>query len=92
MLCLKKLGVDVIWLMLIYFIGEENCKGSLGSFYLVKDYWKVNFEFGILDDFKVFVNKVYDMGMYVILDWVVNYSVWDNWFRYEYFDWYDRDY
>lgn len=89
---LKELGVDIIWLMPINPIGEENRKGSLGSPYSVKDYRKVNPEFGTLEDLKAFVNKAHEMGMYIILDWVANHSAWDNWLRYEHPDWYDRDY
>ena len=39
---LKELGVDVIWLMPIYPIGEKERKGTLGSYYAVKDYCAVN--------------------------------------------------
>ena len=35
---LKKLGVGIIWLMPIHPIGEKNRKGTLGSYYSVKDY------------------------------------------------------
>ncbi|MBU8883286.1 hypothetical protein KSK37_09335 [Kaistella sp. DKR-2] len=30
---LKKMGVDIIWLMPIHPIGEKNRKGTLGSYY-----------------------------------------------------------
>ena len=53
---LKRLGVDIIWLMPIHEIGRVNRKGSLGSPYSVKDYYSVNPEFGSLDDLKRFVN------------------------------------
>ena len=59
---LKELGVDIIWLMPINPIGEENRKGSLGSPYSVKDYRKVNPEFGTLEDLKAFVNKAHEWG------------------------------
>ena len=35
---IKELGVDIIWFMPIHPIGEKNRKGSLGSYYSVKDY------------------------------------------------------
>ena len=38
---LKELGVDILWLMPINPIGEVNRKGSLGSYYSVKDYMKI---------------------------------------------------
>ena len=75
---LKKLGVDILWLMPINPIGELNRKGSLGSYYSVKDYKAVNPEFGTIDDFKKLVSKIHDAGMYVIIDWVANHTSWDN--------------
>ncbi|MFN5442266.1 MAG: alpha-amylase family glycosyl hydrolase, partial [Flavobacteriia bacterium] len=43
---LKEMGVDILWLMPIHPIGELNRKGSLGSYYAVRDYRDVNPEFG----------------------------------------------
>ena len=48
---LKKMGIDIIWLMPIHPIGELNRKGSKGSYYAVKDYKKINF-FGNESSFK----------------------------------------
>src|SRR6187431_750857 len=56
---LKTLGVDIIWLMPIHPIGEKNRKGTLGSYYAVKDYYGVNSEFGNLSDFKALVDKIH---------------------------------
>lgn len=75
---LKNMGVDIIWFMPIHPIGELNRKGTLGSYYSVKDYKAVNPEFGTLDEFKDLVNKIHEMGMYVIIDWVANHTSWDN--------------
>jgi len=75
---LKEMGVDILWLMPVQPIGELNRKGSLGSYYSVKDYKAVNPEFGSMQDFKNLVNEAHKMGMYVILDWVANHSSWDN--------------
>src|SRR4030066_2504084 len=43
---LKEMGVGILWLMPIHPIGEKNKKGTLGSYYSVKDYRMVNPEFG----------------------------------------------
>ncbi|MBK8944671.1 MAG: alpha-glucosidase C-terminal domain-containing protein [Ignavibacteriae bacterium] len=88
---LKKLGVDILWLMPIHPIGEVNRKGTLGSYYSVKDYFAVNPEFGRLKDFKKLVNKIHKMGMYVIIDWVANHSAWDNKLAVEHPDWYTKN-
>jgi len=88
---LKKMGVDILWLMPIHPIGEKNRKGSLGSYYSVKDYKGVNPEFGTLDDFKKLVGTAHAQGMKVIIDWVANHSSWDNAWITEHPEWYTKD-
>ncbi len=75
---LEEMGVDVLWFMPITPIGEKNRKGSLGSYYSVKDYKAVNPEFGTMADFKNLVDEIHDRGMYVMLDWVANHTAWDH--------------
>lgn len=88
---LKDMGVDILWLMPIHPIGEKNRKGSLGSYYSVKDYTAVNPEFGNLQDLKDLVAKAHDLGMYVILDWVANHTAWDHKWVAENPGWYTRN-
>ncbi|WP_337866402.1 alpha-amylase family glycosyl hydrolase [Ignavibacterium sp.] len=75
---LKELGVGILWFMPIHPIGEVNRKGTLGSYYSVKDYRAVNPEFGTIDDFKNLVKEIHSLGMYVIIDWVANHTAWDH--------------
>ncbi|HKI78050.1 MAG TPA: alpha-amylase family glycosyl hydrolase [Ignavibacteriaceae bacterium] len=75
---LKDMGVDILWLMPINPIGKLNRKGSLGSYYSISDYNKVNPEFGTLNDFKSLVNEAHKLGLKVIVDWVANHTSWDN--------------
>lgn len=75
---LKELGTEILWIMPVQPIGEKERKGSLGSYYSIKDYEAVNEEFGTMEDFKEMVNKAHDLGMYVILDWVPNHTAWDH--------------
>ena len=75
---LKELGTDIIWLMPIHPIGEKNRKGTLGSYYAVKDYFGINTEFGTEEDFHNLISKIHELDMYVIIDWVANHSAWDN--------------
>lgn len=75
---LKQMGIDILWLMPIHPIGIKNRKGSLGSYYAVKDYYGINAEFGTMDDFKQLVSAIHTMGMHVIIDWVANHSATDN--------------
>lgn len=75
---LKELGVKIIWVMPIYPISTTKSKGSLGSYYAISDYTKVNPEFGNLEDVKNLVDTAHKNGMYVILDWVANHTGWDH--------------
>jgi glycosidase len=75
---LKEMGVDILWFMPVTPIGIKNRKGTLGSYYSVKDYTAINPEYGTLDDFKALVQQIHDLGMYVIVDWVANHTAWDH--------------
>ncbi len=75
---LKELGVDILWLMPIYPVGEKNRKGGMGSAYSIQNYTEVNPDFGTKEEFKTLVAKIHEMGMYVVLDWVANHTAWDN--------------
>lgn len=88
---LKELGVDILWLMPIHPIGEVNRKGTLGSYYSVKDYKGINPEFGTMEDFKALVRKTHEAGMYLIIDWVPNHSSWDNELITLHPEWYEKD-
>ncbi|MBT64930.1 MAG: alpha-amylase [Puniceicoccaceae bacterium] len=75
---IKAMGIDLIWIMPIHEIGEANRKGSLGSYYSIRDYKSVNPEFGSGADFKALVDRAHELGMYVIIDWVANHTAWDH--------------
>lgn len=88
---LKKMGIDILWLMPIHPIGEKNRKGSLGSYYSVKDYKGINPSFGTKEDFKALVKKIHDQDMLVIIDWVANHTAWDHPWIKEHPGWYTKD-
>jgi len=89
---LKKMGVDILWLMPIHPIGVENRKGSLGSYYAISDYKAVNPEFGTLNDLKQLVKSAQALDMKIIIDWVANHSSPDNvWVKQGHKDWYSLD-
>ena len=75
---IKAMGIDIVWVMPIHEIGVKNRKGGLGSYYSIKDYKSVNPEFGNKQDFREFVDRAHELGMYVILDWVANHTAWDH--------------
>ncbi len=94
---IKRLGVDILWLMPIYPIGEKDrkvpdgAKTSLGSYYSVNDYKAINPEFGTADDFKSLVVEAHTMGLKVIIDWVANHTARDNDWIKDHPDWYKKD-
>lgn len=85
---LKELGVDILWLMPIYPIGEKNRKGTKGSPYSVRDYKAINPDFGSADNLKELIKAAHDAKMKVVLDWVANHTAWDNVWTTEHRDYY----
>ena len=89
---LRDLGVDAVWLMPIYPIGKKNRKGTLGSYYSIRDYCAVNPELGTMDDFDDFVAEAHRLGMKVLMDWVANHTSRDaRWIAGKPASWYERD-
>ncbi len=87
---LKRMGVDILWIMPINPISELKRKGSLGSYYAVRDYHAVNPAYGDLDDFRHLVRAAHALHMKVILDWVANHTGWDNVWISAHPDWFKR--
>ena len=75
---LKKMGVDILWLMPIHPISVPKRKGSLGSYYAVSDFQAINSQFGTHEDFKELVDAAHAQGMYLIIDWVPHHTGWDH--------------
>jgi len=75
---MKKLGVNILWIMPIQPIGEKARKGEYGSPYSIRDYYAVNPDYGTLDDYKTLVAEAHKRGMKVIMDLVANHTAWDS--------------
>ncbi len=89
---LRDLGVDIVWLMPIHPIGEKGRKGSLGSYYAIRDYMDVNPEMGTMADFEQFLDRAHELGLRVILDYVANHTSPDAaWVTERPSEWYVRD-
>ncbi len=89
---LRDLGVDIVWLMPIHPIGEKGRKGSLGSYYAIRDYMDVNPEMGTMADFEQFLDRAHELGLRVILDYVANHTSPDAaWVTERPAEWYVRD-
>ena len=75
---LQKMGVQTLWFMPLNPISKVDRKGSLGSYYAVADYTKLNPEFGSMADWQRLVQAAHARGMQVIIDWVPNHTGADN--------------
>ncbi len=75
---LKETGVEILWFMPVFPISDTKKKGSLGSYYAVSDFRKVNPAFGAIADFNSVIEEAHQLGMKVILDWVPNHTGWDH--------------
>jgi len=82
---IQSLGVNVLYLMPIYSVGETN---SVNSPYCVKDYAAVNPEFGTLTQLRTLIDSAHHKNMSVILDFVANHTSWDNAWISQHSDWY----
>ena len=71
---IKDLGVDMLWLMPIHPVGQLNRKGSLGCPYSIADYYSVNPEYGLMEDFKALVQSAHALDLKVMIDVVYNHT------------------
>lgn len=88
---LKKMGVDIIWLMPIHPISVPKRKGSLGSYYAVSDFRAINDQFGNAADFRQLVDSIHALGMHIILDWVPHHTGWDHPWIHQHPEYYNKD-
>jgi glycosidase len=75
---LKKMGVEVLWLMPIHPISVPKRKGTLGSYYAVSDFRAINPLFGDHKTFKQLVDSAHALDMHLIIDWVPHHTGWDH--------------
>lgn len=88
---IESLGVNVVYLMPIYPVGEERSAGGLGSPYAIKDYKAVNPELGDIEDLRAVVDAAHERNMAVVLDFVANHTAWDNAWISEHPEYYQKD-
>jgi len=75
---LADMGLEILWIMPVQPIGMKNRKGSLGSYYSIRDYLAINPEMGTMEDFIRMVKVAHRYRMKVILDWVANHTAFDH--------------
>ena len=84
---IKKLGVNVLYLMPIYPIGVLK---TVNSPYCIKDYTAISSEFGTLADLRLLVAEAHKRNMAVLFDWVADHTSWDHaWISHK--SWYKQD-
>ena len=89
---LQELGIDILWLMPIHPIGVEGRKGTLGSYYAIKDYCDINPEYGTMADFEAFLAEAHRLGLRVVIDCVANHTSPDAvWTTERAPEWYERN-
>jgi cyclomaltodextrinase / maltogenic alpha-amylase / neopullulanase len=85
---IKSLGFNVVYLLPVTTAGSstatpvsscnQGAEGSTGSPYEVKDYGSIDPALGTSQDLVTLVSSAHGLGMYVILDEVLNHTSWDN--------------
>lgn len=88
---LRDLGVDVIWLMPIYKLGDTGKWGPYSSPYAIKDYTKIDPDNGTEQDLRDLIKAVHDNGMEIWFDWVGNHTAMDNVWVEEHPEFYTHD-
>jgi len=74
---LRDLGINVLHLMPPFAMGIEDRKG-IGSPYAVRDYTKIDPEFGTIDELRALIRTAHAAGLKVILGMVPNHTSRDN--------------
>lgn len=72
LLYLMELGINTLWIMPIFEIGIKDRIGKYGDLYAVKDFYKINKEYGTDEQFKEFIEYAHQNGFKVIIDWTMN--------------------
>lgn len=87
---LKDLGVDVVWLMPIYELGDTGRWGAYSSPYAIKNYKAIDPDNGSEQDLRDLVATIHDNGMEIWFDWVGNHTAMDNVWVTEHPEFYSR--
>lgn len=88
---LKELGVDVVWLMPVYELGDTGRWGAYSSPYAIKNYTKIDPDNGTEEEFRDLVAAIHANGMEVWMDWVGNHTAMDNVWVTEHPEFYSRE-
>ncbi len=73
---IKALGINVVYILPVYPHGTDS-RSSISP-YCIKDFESVATEYGTLTDLRTLVSSAHNLGMAVIMDFVVNGTSWDH--------------
>ncbi|MDH3649308.1 MAG: alpha-amylase family glycosyl hydrolase [Saprospiraceae bacterium] len=88
---LRDMGIKILWLMPISPISQAKRKGTLGSYYAVSDFRQINPEFGNEETLHSLIQKIHELDMKVVLDWVPHHTGWDHTWITEHPEYYSTD-
>lgn len=87
---LKRLGVNLLYLMPPFPMGQESRKG-IGSPYSIRDFYAVDPEHGTLDDLAALVRRAHALGFRLIMDLTPNHTARDHVWTREHPEFYFHD-
>jgi len=89
---LKKLGVDIVWLMPIHPRNRlDLASGLYASAYSVRDYRAINPDYGTEEDFDEMVGTIHRHGMKMMMDIVYNHTARDSVLAQTHPEWFYHD-
>ncbi len=75
---IKKMGVDIVYLLPIHKIGQKQKKGDLGCPYSIQDFRSINPEYGTIEDFQQLIKEIHNRDMKLMIDVVYNHTSYDS--------------
>lgn len=85
---IKAMGVDMIWLLPMYPIGQAQRKGQDGSPYAIQDYRAIDPNYGSMEDFLELVEAIHQRDMKIMIDIVFNHTSPDSWLAVNHPEWF----
>jgi cyclomaltodextrinase len=75
---IRELGIEWLWLLPFYPVGEKDKKGSLGSPYSIRDYRAIDPALGSLQDFTQLIERARHVGLRTMIDIVFHHTAPDH--------------
>lgn len=74
---IAKMGFTYLYFLPLHEPGILNRKGSKGSPYSIRDYYKIDPAYGTLDDFRELIDSAHKKGLKIMTDIVINHTACD---------------